>query len=123
MVTDLDEAAEKIEGETEADAAAAAEKEASFFIRQSGESSTAYAARIFHRVFCFDIERVIGMTVSPPASGCWNTEEPPAMSKQTCTPSGICCGLASFRVPQPSCKGWVGVASIAQVLPCAFRPS
>lgn len=64
VVTDLDEAAEKAEGETEGDAAAAAEQEASFFVRQQGEASAAYAERVFQRVFCFDIERVISMTVS-----------------------------------------------------------
>ena len=63
-VSDLDEAAEKAEGETEGDAAAAAEQEASFFVRLAGEGSTAYAERIFNRVFCFDIERVIKMKVT-----------------------------------------------------------
>ena len=64
VVSDLDEAAEKAEGETEGDAAAAAEQEASFFVRQAGEGSTAYAERIFNRVFCFDIDRVISMKVT-----------------------------------------------------------
>ena len=63
-MTDLDEAAEKAEEGAEGDAAAAAEQEASFFVRHPEETSEAYAERIFHRVFCFDIERVIGMTVS-----------------------------------------------------------
>ncbi|KAK9841453.1 hypothetical protein WJX74_006089 [Apatococcus lobatus] len=71
VVSDLDEAAEKAEGETEGDAAAAAEQEASFFVRQTGESSFAYADRVFHRVFCFDIERVISM------KDLWKTRKPP----------------------------------------------
>ncbi|KAK9866086.1 hypothetical protein WJX84_007709 [Apatococcus fuscideae] len=75
VVTDLDEAAEKAEEGAEGDAAAAAEQEASFFVRHPEETSEAYAERIFHRVFCFDIERVIGMT------DLWKTRKPPVPLK------------------------------------------
>jgi hypothetical protein len=66
-VTDLDEVAagepdRQADGQTEA----AATEEASFFLRRDGEQAAAYAARVFQRVFCDDIDRVLRMEVRVP---------------------------------------------------------
>lgn len=56
VVTDLDE-------ETQEEKAAGQVDDPSFFLRQEGEEAVPYARRIFERVFCSDIERVLRMDV------------------------------------------------------------
>ncbi|KAK9806335.1 hypothetical protein WJX72_010622 [[Myrmecia] bisecta] len=68
VVTDLDEA----EANGEDGAEGHEEKEdPSFFLRRDGETADAYARRIFHRVFTYDIERVLRM------KDLWTTRTPP----------------------------------------------
>lgn len=57
MVTDLDE-------ETQEEKAAGQGDDPSFFLRREAEAAVPYARRIFERVFCSDIERVLKMDVS-----------------------------------------------------------
>lgn len=57
VVTDLDE-------ETQEQKAANQGDDPSFFLRREGEPAVPYARRIFERVFCTDIERVLKMDVS-----------------------------------------------------------
>ena len=49
--------------EAEAEAQGAERDNPSDFVRGEGESAADYAARIFQRVFCRDIERVVTMEV------------------------------------------------------------
>ena len=59
QITDLDEGdAPREEGEEENGGEAT-----SAFLRAEGESAEAYAARIFRRVFCEDIQSVLSMEV------------------------------------------------------------
>lgn len=62
-MTDLDEVADKGERGIKGDAVAAAERQASFFVRQHGESSAAYAEKVFRWAFSLDIENTINMKV------------------------------------------------------------
>lgn len=57
-VTDLDEKA----AEAEAEESGAAD-DLSDFQQQEGEAPEAFARRIFHRVFCSDIEKVLTLEV------------------------------------------------------------
>lgn len=56
-MTDLDE-------ETQEEKAAGQSDDPSFFLRREGEAAVPYARRVFERVFCSDIERVLKMDVS-----------------------------------------------------------
>ena len=58
VVTDLDE-------ETQEEMAAGQSDDPSFFLRRDEEPTVVYARRIFERVFCSDIERVLKMDVRP----------------------------------------------------------
>ena len=60
VVTDLDE---KTAEEKEAEANGAEAASANDFLRQDGELPEAYARRVFKRVFCQDIEKVLSMEV------------------------------------------------------------
>ena len=62
VITDLDE-------ETAEEKAAGEKDDPSFFLRGEGEGAEAYARRVFQRVFCDDIQRILRMDVRPlPAS-------------------------------------------------------
>lgn len=56
MVTDLDE-------ETQEEKAAGQSDDPCFFLRREAETAVPYARRVFERVFCSDIERVLKMDV------------------------------------------------------------
>ena len=60
VVTDLDE---KTAEEKEAEANGAEQVTANDFLRQDGELPEAYVRRVFKRVFCQDIEKVLSMEV------------------------------------------------------------
>ena len=60
VVTDLDE---KTAEEKEAEGNGAEQASANDFLRQDGELPEAYARRVFKRVFCQDIEKVLSMEV------------------------------------------------------------
>ncbi len=58
MVTDLDE-------ETAEETEAGQKDDPSFFQRGADEAAEPYARRVFQRVFCDDIQRVLRMDVRP----------------------------------------------------------
>jgi hypothetical protein len=63
VITDLDE-------ETAEEKAAGEKDEHSFFQREAGEGAEDYARRVFQRVFCNDIRRVLRMDVRSLAATC-----------------------------------------------------
>lgn len=60
VVTDLDE---KTKEEEAAETDGAEKDDPSDFLQRNGESAETYARRIFERVFCRDIEKVLSMEV------------------------------------------------------------
>ena len=110
VITDLDE-------ETAEEKAAGEKDDPSFFQRRAGEGAEEYARRVFQRVFCNDIQRVLRMDVSSlaaidmptnahhrpdeypvcnrhanvPTSGFFQTQTPPDDSSQPDGCSTTCC--------------------------------